>query len=211
MLKNDQSFWDPGCVNPVKLSWGRSDGDFTKLLEHSILRWGVIAERLIKDGVGTPSGHVIEFGAGMGLSDDLLDNSVTKITMLDHSPGYLAARPKPLSSRCEYKKWDPSVLHDGHAYDWLLIMAVFYHVDTATAVALLIELSKVIRQGGKILVYGWDDQSKDNLRADAYNRLFGNYPHYCVNAAAVIEAVTPELIVKAEYHKAWPMMIFEKK
>lgn len=212
MLKTDESFWLP-TGNAAELSWGSSKGDVEKLWQHTERRWKVLMDRLDEEGFSHPSGRVLEFGAGMGLTDKLLDNSVTDITMLDHTRAYLDANPNPLSERCHFVQWGKTELlqlQEKADYDWCLSLAVFYHIDTATAVSLLLELGKTLKVGGKMLIYGWYPQDYNFMRREGINRLFTTTPNYYIDPIAVMDTVQPELKMIALYPKEWPMMVFQK-
>src|SRR5262249_24414676 len=100
MLKNDEIFWVPTTtMNAACRSWGGSEGDFAKLWEHSETRWKGIRHKLAWIGVPAPSGRIIEFGSGMGLLDDLLDDSCSCLVMVDHCDTYIRERVRPLSIR----------------------------------------------------------------------------------------------------------------
>jgi 2-polyprenyl-3-methyl-5-hydroxy-6-metoxy-1,4-benzoquinol methylase len=187
MLKNDEIYWEPDEQrNAALLSWGGSEGDFAVLWAHTQQRWGWILQALARTGVPAPSGRVVEFGSGMGLLDDLLDHTTSSIVMLDHTEAYLEQRPRPLSPRCRHVRWSSEAL-DGlqterGSYDWLLSVAVFYHVDDATAVALIRELGELLRPGGYVVIAGWNPATPDHVRDMAdRQRLFARYPRYVLN------------------------------
>ena len=187
MLKNDEIFWEPNEQrNAALLSWGGSEGDFAVLWAHTQRRWAWILECLARTGVPAPSGRVVEFGSGMGLLDDLLDHTTSSIVMLDHTEAYLEQRPRPLSPRCRPVRWSSEAL-DGlqterGSYDWLISVAVFYHVDDATAVALVRELGELLRPGGYVVIEGWSPATPDRVRDMAERqRLFARYPSYVLN------------------------------
>ena len=187
MLKNDEIFWEPnGQRNAPLLAWGGSDGDFETLWTHTQERWEWMLHFLADAGVPAPSGRVVEFGCGMGLLDDLLDHTTSSIVMLDHTKAYIEQRARPLSPRCRHVRWDSDAL-DGlqselGSYDWLLSIAVFYHVDDATAVALIRELGELLRPGGYVLIQGWNPATPDQVREMANrSRLFQQYPSYVLN------------------------------
>ena len=198
MLKNDEIFWEPNDQrNAALLSWGGSEGDFAVLWAHTQRRWAWILECLARTGVPAPSGRVVEFGSGMGLLDDLLDHTTSSIVMVDHTDAYLEQRPQPLSPRCKPVRWSSEALDDLQtergSYDWLISVAVFYHVDDATAVALIRELGELLRPGGYVVIEGWNPPTPDLVRKMAdRQRLFASYPNYVLNVDVIRAALALE-------------------
>ena len=198
MLKNDEIFWMPTKTdNAAYRSWGGSEGDFGKLWEHSVARWQAVGHKLSRVGVPTPSGKVIEFGSGMGLLDDLLDDSCSCLVMLDHSDAYIRERASPLSSRCRHVLWSPEELArlqaERPSYDWFISLAVFWHVDDPTAAALIRELGKLLKPGGCVLIHGWNSATPEKVREmSTQHRLFGSYPTYVLNLDLLQEALAPD-------------------
>ncbi|MBV9951455.1 MAG: class I SAM-dependent methyltransferase [Acidimicrobiia bacterium] len=200
MLRNDVVFWGPRSDhNAALLSWGGSDGDFETLWNHTQKRWGWITDALSIAGAPTPTGRVIEFGSGMGLLDDVLDASTTSLVMLDHTDGYIAQRPHPLSARCRHLLWGPETLDElqrteAGSFDWAMSIAVFYHLDTATAAALIRELAVLLAPGGHVLVEGWNPATPEQVRAlSSRDRLFSMYPNYPLDVDLLSAALAPEL------------------
>lgn len=187
MLKNDEIFWEPSETRGAPLlSWGGSEGDFEALWAHTQRRRTWILECVAQTGVPAPSGRVVEFGSGMGLLDDLLDETTSSIVMLDHTDAYLEQRPRPLSPRCRPVRWSPEALDrleaERGSYDWLISVAVFYHVDDATAIALIRELGELLRPGGYVVIEGWSPATPDGVREMVQRqRLFSRYPCYVLN------------------------------
>ena len=141
MLRNDEVFWHPSqSSNAARLSWGGSEGDFANLWDHSTKKWKSIVRTLRDANLPSPRGKIVEFGPGMGLLDDLLDQTTTEILMLDHTAAYIQQRATPLSARCRHVLFARDNLvellqSEAESCDWLLSISVFYHVDDATAVA----------------------------------------------------------------------------
>ena len=77
----------------------------------------------------------------MGHLDDLLGDTCTSLLMLDHTDGYINQRRRPLTSRCRHVIWSAESLDalraEGVVHDWLVFLAVFFHLDDATAAALI--------------------------------------------------------------------------
>lgn len=198
LLKNDEVFWQPtASENAPYLSWGSSGGDFAALWDHTRRRWNWIVNALAEAGMSAPRGRVIEFGSGMGLLDDLIDDPESRFTMLDHTSDFIAESPRPLSPRCHHVLWSSESLEMLHAaperYDWLLSIAVFYHVDDVTAAALILELGALLRPGGHVLIEGFTPATATNVRADANrSRLFLRYPTYTLNLDLLRDALAPE-------------------
>jgi 2-polyprenyl-3-methyl-5-hydroxy-6-metoxy-1,4-benzoquinol methylase len=198
MLKNDEIFWKPDeGRNAALLSWGGSEGDFPVLWAHSQRRWSYILQCLAQTGIPAPSGRVVEFGSGMGLLDDLLDDTTSSIVMLDHTDAYIEQRSRPLPPRCRHVLWSPQGLdalqREPASYDWLISVAVFYHVDDATAAALVRELGKLLKPGGYVLIEGWNSATPDSMREIAdRKRLFARYPNYLLNVDLLRETLAPE-------------------
>lgn len=197
MLKNDAVFWLPSKTeNAAYLSWGNSHGDFSRLWEHSQRRWDSILKNLTRIGAPFPSGRIIEFGSGMGLLDDLLDDGSSCIVMLDHTDAYLRERPHPLKPRCRHVLWSPEGLNNLQAesasYDWLIAIAVFYHVEDITAAALVLELGKLLKPGGHVLIEGWNSATVEIVRQKSdQRRLFSRYPNYVLNLDLLQETLAP--------------------
>ena len=198
MLKNDEVFWSPDEErNAPLLSWGGSEGDFAVLWVHTQRRWSYILENVARAGAPAPSGRIVEFGSGMGLLDDLLDDTTSSIVMLDHTDAYIKQRPRPLTPRCRHVLWSRRGLErlqaEPASYDWLISVAVFYHVDDATAVALVQELGRLLRPGGYVLIQGWSSATPDRTREMAdRGRLFARYPAYVLDVELVVETLAPE-------------------
>ena len=71
---------------------------------------------------------------------------------------------------------------EAESCDWLLSLSVFYHVDDATAVAIISELGKLLKPGGYALIHGWNDSTPAMLRERGnLERLFARYPQYFIN------------------------------
>jgi 2-polyprenyl-3-methyl-5-hydroxy-6-metoxy-1,4-benzoquinol methylase len=197
VLKNDEAFWNPdGAEGAARLSWGDSGGDVEALRAHAGERWAETLRYLGAAGVPRPAGRVIEFGAGMGWLDDHLGPDVTRIVMLDHTDRYLAARPRPLSARCRHVTWSHAAVERLRAeeapFDWLVAIAVFYHLDTATAAALILELGALLAPGGHVLVRGWRTADRETVRALAVrDRLFTRYPSYPLELDLLRETLAP--------------------
>ena len=198
MLRNDEAFWEPNeRRNAALLSWGASEGDFDVLWAHTRRRWKLILYSLAQAGAPAPSGRVVEFGSGMGLLDDLLDDTTSSIVMLDNTEAYLEQRPQPLSPRCRPVRWSSEALDDLQtergSYDWLISVAVFYHLDDATAVALIRELGELLKPGGYVLIMGWNPATPGQIREMANRqRLFTRYPSYALNVDILREALALE-------------------
>jgi 2-polyprenyl-3-methyl-5-hydroxy-6-metoxy-1,4-benzoquinol methylase len=197
MLKSDEVCWKPRhAQDAASKSWGSSNGSFAVLWSHSQDRWRGILNGLGKAGIPPPRGKIIEFGSGMGLLDDLLKDAET-ITMLDHTDAYLAHRPHPLSARCRHVLWSrksvDALLAEPADYDWLVAIAVFYHIDDATAAALILKLGQVLRPGGSVLIQGFNLATADWVREEASNnRLFRQYPTYALNVDLLRDALAPD-------------------
>jgi 2-polyprenyl-3-methyl-5-hydroxy-6-metoxy-1,4-benzoquinol methylase len=199
MLKNDEIFWYPNeSSNAVRLSWGGSAGDFEKLWDHSTKKWKHIVRTLRDAKLPSPRGKIVEFGPGMGLLDDLLDQTTSEILMLDHTSAYIQQRAAPLSARCRHVLFTEDNLvqllqSEAESYDWLLSLSVFYHIDDATAVAIISELGKLLKPGGYALIYGWNDSTPEMLRErGTIERLFARYPQYFINWNLVQSSVAPD-------------------
>src|SRR5262249_570313 len=78
-------------------------------------------------------------------------------------------------------------------FDWVISIAVFYHLDDATAVALIRELGRLLAVGGYVLIEGWNTATAEELRQSAVtDRLFSRYPRYFLNLDLVRDALRPE-------------------
>jgi 2-polyprenyl-3-methyl-5-hydroxy-6-metoxy-1,4-benzoquinol methylase len=198
MLKNDEFFWVPSETNnAVCRSWGGSEGDFEKLWENSARRWKHIGEQLGRIGVPAPSGRIVEFGSGMGLLDDLLDERCSCLLMVDHSDAYIRARAHPPSSRCRHVLWSSEELArlqaEPPSYDWFIALAVFWHVEDSTAAALIREFGKLLRPGGYVLIHGWNTATPEKVREmSTQPRLFDTYPTYVLNLDLLRETLEPD-------------------
>jgi 2-polyprenyl-3-methyl-5-hydroxy-6-metoxy-1,4-benzoquinol methylase len=199
MLKNDEIFWHPSQgKNAARLAWGGSGGDFEKLWNHSKKTWKFIVRNLRDANLPAPKGKIVEFGSGMGLLDDLLDQTATEILMLDHTTAYIQQRATPLSARCRHVLFTQDNLvkvlqREEESCDWLLSVSVFYHIDEATAVAIILELGKLLKPGGYVLIYGWNDSTADMLRdREKLERLFARYPQYFINWDLVQSSLAPD-------------------
>jgi len=213
MLKNDERFWIPTeTSNAAEKSWGSSGGDFSKLRENSATRWEVISRELTRLGIPLPGGRIVEFGSGMGLLDDLLEDKSASIVMLDHSNAYLQQRPKPLSARCRHVLWSAESMAmlraEGQSYDWAIFLAVFWHVEDATAAALIKELGSLLRPGGHVLIHGFNRTTAQKVREmSTPARLFDAYPTYVID---------PDLLRKVlatDYRELCrsPMLLYRKR
>jgi SAM-dependent methyltransferase len=213
MLKNDEIFWRPTeSENAPYLSWGSSGGDFGVLWDHTRKRWDSILRTLDRAGIPAPRGRIVEFGSGMGLLDELIEDADTRITMLDNNSDYIAARPRPLSARCRHVLWTKANLDmlqsEPSEYDWLMSIAVFYHVDDATAVGLIAELGKLLRPAGRVLIDGFTVATADAVRAAGNRRrLFARYPTYLLDLDLLRDALAPE------YREVWRdgLLVYEKR
>jgi 2-polyprenyl-3-methyl-5-hydroxy-6-metoxy-1,4-benzoquinol methylase len=197
MLKNDEIFWLPNkTANAAYLSWSSSEGNFSKLWKYSQKRWMAVLANLARVRSPFPSGRIIEFGSGMGLLDDLLDDSTSRIVMLDHTDAYLRERPHPLKPRCRHIPWSQEGLNslqaESASYDWLISIAVFYHVEDVTAAALIRELGKLLKPGGHVLIEGWNSATAETVRQMSnQQRLFVRYPNYVLNLDLLQETLAP--------------------
>jgi 2-polyprenyl-3-methyl-5-hydroxy-6-metoxy-1,4-benzoquinol methylase len=196
MLKNDEFFWVP-TDNAVCRSWGGSEGDFAKLWEHSATRWTWIRQQLARVGVPVPSGRIVEFGSGMGLLDDLLDDSCSCLVMVDHCDAYIRERARPLSDRCRHVLWSKEGLArlqaEPPSYDWFIALAVFWHVEDSTAAALIREFGKLLKPGGHVLIQGWNTATPEKVREmSTQHRLFDTYPTYVLNLDLLRQALEPD-------------------
>jgi 2-polyprenyl-3-methyl-5-hydroxy-6-metoxy-1,4-benzoquinol methylase len=197
MLKNDEIFWAPTeTSNAARKSWRGSGGDPSRLWESSVTRWQVIRRRLARAGVRPPAGRIVEFGAGLGLLDDLLDGSCSSILMLDHTDAYIRDRTTPLSPRCRHVLWSQESLDalqaEPASYGWVISLAVFWHVDDATAAALVRELGKLLKPGGHVLVHGWNPATVEKVREmSTRRRLFDRYPTYVLNPDLLRKTLAP--------------------
>jgi 2-polyprenyl-3-methyl-5-hydroxy-6-metoxy-1,4-benzoquinol methylase len=198
MLKNDEIFWVPTeASNAAYISWGGSEGDFAKLWEHHATRWKAIQHKLARVGVPAPSGRIIEFGSGMGLLDDLLDDSCSCLVMVDHCDAFIRERARPLSTRCRHVLWSAEGLArlqaESPSYDWFISLAVFWHVDDPTAAALIRELGKLLKPGGYVLIHGWNSATSEKVREmSTQHRLFDSYPTYVLNLDLLQETLEPD-------------------
>ncbi len=176
------------------MSWGGSHGDFDVLWEHTQTRWGYIARTVASFGLHV-GGRVLEFGAGLGLFDDVLDDTCTALVMLDHTDRYIRERPHPLRPRCRHVRWNEDTVAtlaaDEAPFDWLVSIAVFYHLDDATAIALIRELGQLLRPGGHVLIEGWNSV-RDIGELAVRTRLFSRYPNYVLNEDVMRDALAPE-------------------
>lgn len=203
MLRNDEIFWKPSeTENAAGLSWGSSNGSFEVLWDHSQTRWRKILKELEMAGIPPPGGKIVEFGSGMGLLDDLLEDVDVALTMLDHTDDYITQRPHPLSARCRHVLWSrqnvDALLTEPADYDWLVSIAVFYHVDDATAAALILRLGELLRPGGYVLIAGFNHATADWVRKEVSdNRLFRRYPNYALNLDLLRDALAPD------YDEVW--------
>lgn len=197
MLKNDESFWTPeDSSTAAAMSWGGSEGRYDDLLQHHRALWRHISYRLDKVDTGPPSGRILEFGAGMGFLDDLLDDE-SSIVMLDHTDRFITARPRPLRDRCRHLEWSQDTLAalqaEAGTFDWVIAIAVFFHLDDATAIALIRELGALLAPGGHVLIEGWNPATKEVLHEMAVTeRLFGRYPRYALHLDLMREALWPD-------------------
>jgi 2-polyprenyl-3-methyl-5-hydroxy-6-metoxy-1,4-benzoquinol methylase len=198
MLKNDETFWTPSDEgDAIRLSWGNSDGDAAALWNHSRERWSRILEKLRHAGLPEPRGKILEFGSGMGHLDELLGEECSSLVMLDHTDAYIRGRSLPLSARCRHLPWKARTLEllepEAGSFDWLVAIAVFYHVDTATAAALILELGRLLEPGGHVLIEGWRTARPDVVRSIATrDRLFTPYPHYVLELDLLRDTLAPE-------------------
>ena len=198
MLKNDEFFWVPSETNnAVCRSWGGSEGDFEKLWENSARRWKHIGEQLGRIGMPAPSGRIVEFGSGMGLLDDLLDERCSCLLMVDQSDAYIRARAHPPSSRCQHVLWGPEALArlqaEPPSYDWFIALAVFWHVEDSTAAALIREFGKLLKPGGYVLIHGWNTATPEKVREmSTQHRLFDAYPTYVLNLDLLRQTLEPD-------------------
>jgi len=117
--------------------------------------------------------------------------------MLDHCDAYIRARARPLSARCRHVLWSPEGLARLHAeppsYDWLISLAVFWHVDDPTAAALMRELGKLLKPGGYVLIQGWNSATPEKVREmSTQRRLFDSYPTYVLNLDLLQETLAPD-------------------
>ena len=93
----------------------------------------------------------------------------------------------PLSARCRHLLFTRDNLmellrSEAESCDWLLSLSVFYHVDDATAVAIISEMGKLLKPGGYALIHGWNDSTPAILRERGnLERLFARYPQYFIN------------------------------
>jgi SAM-dependent methyltransferase len=77
--------------------------------------------------------------------------------------------------------------------DWLLSLSVFYHVDEATAVAIISELGRLLKPGGYALIYGWNDSTPAMVRErGTLERLFARYPQYFINWNLIESSLAPD-------------------
>ena len=212
MLRNDEVFWKPNAeTDAVSLSWGGSQGDFSQLWKHSQDQWEWIVRNLNQIGLTGPNGRIVEFGSGMGLIDDLLQDRNSSILMLDHTDEYIKKRSQPLSSRCRHVLWTSQNLEDLHSeygsYDWLISIAVFFHLDEITSVALILELGKLLKPGGYVLIQGWNSSTPEAVRQRANRqRLFSHYADYLLNANLLKDALAPDYPEISRQH----MLLYQK-
>jgi SAM-dependent methyltransferase len=177
MLKNDEFFWVPSKTsNAACRSRGGSEGDFAKLWENSATRWQAI---------------------GMGLLDDLLDESCSYLVMVDQCDAYIRERARPLSTRCRHVLWSPEGLArlqaEPPSYDWFIALAVFWHVDDPTAAALIREFGKLVQPGGYVLIHSWNSATAEKVREmSTQHRLFGTYPTYVLNLDLLEQTLEPD-------------------
>jgi 2-polyprenyl-3-methyl-5-hydroxy-6-metoxy-1,4-benzoquinol methylase len=213
VLKNDEVFWQPNDThNAPRLSWGSSGGDFETLWRHTQERCRYILETLTEANLPHPRGKIVEFGSGMGLLDDVIDDPSSTITMLDHTPDYISQRPHPLSARCRHVVWSKNNLRmlqdEPPDYDWFLSIAVFYHVDDLTAAALIREIGKLLRPGGHVLIRGFTPATAETMREMADSkRLFRRYPDYVLNLALLGEALAPDYEELHRHH----VLVYRKR
>lgn len=216
MLKNDEVFWKPeGEVTAVTLSWGGSGGQFDRLWELSKRRWEHTLKVLRQDAeLPLPSGKIVEFGSGMGLLDDLIDDDLSELLMLDVTKGYIEERTHPLTSRCRHVLFKPETLtelqcSESESFDWLICIAVFYHLDEVTAVALIAELGKLIKPGGYVLIRDWNELTIEALREVAtVDRLFSSYPRYFIDTARVGAALA---LGFTEAYRGKEVLVYQKR
>jgi SAM-dependent methyltransferase len=213
MLKNDEIFWQPTAdANAPYLSWGNSRGDFALLFEHSRTRWQKIVEGLDRAGIPRPSGNIVEFGAGMGLLDDLIEDPEARLTLLDHTSDYIAQRDRPLSQRARHVLWTErnlTALQAGPSdYDWLISVGVFYHIDLTSAAALIFQLGRLLRPGGRVLLEGFMPMTPEWVREEATRqRLFLRYPTYPIDVDALSQVLAPEYEELSRKH----FLLFRKR
>lgn len=215
MLKNDEAYWKPaGREEAVTLSWGGSVGDFSRLWDHSKRRWEH-TERVLRDaGLPAPGGRLVEFGAGMGLLDDLLGAQVEELLMIDNTRSYIEARSRPLSCRCRHILLDPESLarlqrEEQGGYDWLVSIATFYHFDDATVVGLVTELGRLLAGGGYVLIRDWNESTPEALRAaGTAERLFSTYPRYFLDTDRIGAALAPSY---EELHRDHGVLVYRKR
>jgi 2-polyprenyl-3-methyl-5-hydroxy-6-metoxy-1,4-benzoquinol methylase len=214
VLKNDEYFWNPsGYKEAVGRSWGGSKGDFNQLWRHTLSRWQQTENILSRAGLPLPKGKVLEFGSGMGLLDDVLDDSVSEILMLDNTKNYILERPTPLSTRCRHSLFTPDSLHqlqlnEKNNFDWLLSIAVFYHIDETTAGALLEELGQLVNEGGHILVREWNEWSLNDVqKLNNFDRIFNEYPRYFIDSTRLSKILSPEFQL---LHRQDGVLLFRK-
>jgi 2-polyprenyl-3-methyl-5-hydroxy-6-metoxy-1,4-benzoquinol methylase len=198
MLQNDLVFWHPTeTENAAYLSWGSSQGKFETLYNHTVERWNSITGKLESCNLRI-GGKVAEFGAGMGLLDEMVEPGA-ELLLLDHTDVYIKQRPKPLSSRCEPMIFNADNLRKlqaerGNRYDWLVSIATFYHVEIITAAALILELGKVVKPGGHVMIHGFNPcQNGGDVRGRAtFAHLFRKYPDYVLDLNFLGKALVPE-------------------
>src|ERR1041385_488531 len=104
----------------------------------------------------------------MGLLGDLLDDTCSCLVMLDHCDAYIRERARPPSARCRHVLWSPEGLArlqaEPASYDWLISLAVFWHVEDPTAAALIRELGKTLKPGGYVLIHGFNRATVEKMR-----------------------------------------------
>jgi GrpB-like predicted nucleotidyltransferase (UPF0157 family) len=95
-------------------------------------------------------------------------------------------------------------------------IAVFYHLDTSTAAALIRELAMLLRPGGHVLIEGWNPATPEQVRAlSSRDRLFSMYPNYPLDVDLLAAALGPELEERWRdgillYRKRGPEIIGER-
>lgn len=187
MLANDAFFWTPTDLkDAVSLSWSASYGEYKKLYDHSVRTLMNIRHRI----PAIPCGKIVEFGSGLGILDDLLPPDVSELALIDHTHKFLAERPMPLSDRCRFTLLsDIGTLPDGY-FDLAISIRVFYHIDTITAIAIIRELGRLIRQGGFVVIQGFYENTKEMARKFAeMQRLTIKDPNYIIDLELIKETV----------------------
>jgi SAM-dependent methyltransferase len=100
--------------------------------------------------------RVLDFGAGIGNSVPYVRQhfASAQLTCLDLSQRSLEVAEKRFAGQAEYVRFDGlSIPFADDHFDIAYAMCVFHHIDHADHMALLQELSRVVKPGGSLFIF----------------------------------------------------------